>query len=125
MIVYHLSFIHNNLLNWVLSDNTLSNTAVNATQTTTSWAETILVVFIVFTMASIKQCPGTSEARTSRSNINKCPTLDNYHCLKTEDGQLRELCTRPIWIEAGKFKKKTILINVNFVFYRKLQPWFA
>lgn len=56
-------------------------------------------------MASIEQCPGTSEARTSRSNINKCPTLDNYHCLKTEDGQLRELCTSPIWIEAGKFKK--------------------
>nr|XP_034336965.1 uncharacterized protein LOC105317832 isoform X4 [Crassostrea gigas] len=53
-------------------------------------------------MASIKQCPGTSEDRTSRSNINKCPTLDNYHCLKTEDGQLRELCTSPIWIEAGK-----------------------
>lgn len=110
MIVYHLSFIHNNLLNCVLSDNTRSNTAVNATQTTTSWAETILVVFIVFfTMASIKQCPGTSEDRTSRSNINKCPTLDNYHCLKTEDGQLRELCTSPIWIEAGKFKKKLFL----------------
>lgn len=61
-------------------------------------------------MASIEQCPGTSEARTSRSNINKCPTLDNYHCLKTEDGQLRELCTSPIWIEAGKFKKKPLFL---------------
>uniref|UniRef100_K1RFZ6 Uncharacterized protein n=1 Tax=Magallana gigas TaxID=29159 RepID=K1RFZ6_MAGGI len=59
-------------------------------------------------MASIKQCPGTSEDRTSRSNINKCPTLDNYHCLKTEDGQLRELCTSPIWIEAD-FGPWTIL----------------
>lgn len=76
-------------------------------------------------MTSIEQCPGTSEARTLRSNIKKCPTLDNYHCLKTEGGQLRELCTSPIWIEAGKFKKETILIYVNFVFYRKLQPWFA
>lgn len=68
-------------------------------------------------MASIKQCQGTSEDRTLRSNIYKCPTLDNYHCLKTEDGQLRELCTSPIWIEAGKLKKNpTILKSVNSVF---------
>ncbi|XP_052718970.1 uncharacterized protein LOC128190809 [Crassostrea angulata] len=53
-------------------------------------------------MVAIEQCSNTSEERTSRSNINKCPTLENYHCLKTEDGQLRELCTSPIWIEAGK-----------------------
>lgn len=70
-------------------------------------------------MASIEQCPGTSEARTSRSNINKCPTLDNYHCLKTEDGQLRELCTSPIWIEAGRLIKQPILIQIPIAAYIK------
>lgn len=59
-------------------------------------------------MVAIEQCSNTSEERTSRSNINKCPTLENYHCLKTEDGQLRELCTSPIWIEAGRLNNLSL-----------------
>nr|XP_022344272.1 uncharacterized protein LOC111137210 [Crassostrea virginica] len=51
----------------------------------------------------LRLCPLTTESRSLRSRQIQCDGVNNYHCLKSvNDGQLRELCTSPIWIEAGK-----------------------
>ncbi|XP_065933979.1 uncharacterized protein [Magallana gigas] len=50
-------------------------------------------------MDFVKQCPNTYKSRISRFRINNCSTLDSYHCLKTEDNGLREICISPIWME--------------------------
>lgn len=50
-------------------------------------------------MDFVKQCPNTYESRISRFRINNCSTLDSYHCLKTDDNGLREICISPIWME--------------------------
>lgn len=71
----------------------------------------IYVHWRFFTMDFVKQCPNTYELRISRSRINNCSTLDSYHCLKTEDNGLRELCISPIWIKGGR------LYLIKFVFF--------
>lgn len=102
--------IHNNLWNCILSDTKYQIPQVyKAVYKAHTRLHFFGFFFLIFsTMVAVKQCPNTSEVRTSRSNINKCQTLENYHCLKTEDGQLRELCTSPIWIEAGRLNNLSL-----------------
>lgn len=75
-------------------------------------------------MVAIEQCPTTLGGRTSRSDINKCPSLDNYHCLKTEDGQLRELCTSPIWIEAGRLNSLSLYKSKKTAYIKAVKHCF-
>nr|XP_022338815.1 uncharacterized protein LOC111134236 isoform X3 [Crassostrea virginica] len=54
-------------------------------------------------MEPIHQCPLSTKERSIRSGQVQCDDVNSYHCLgSAADGQLRELCTSPIWIEAGK-----------------------
>ncbi|XP_062577027.1 uncharacterized protein LOC134238927 [Saccostrea cucullata] len=53
-------------------------------------------------MSYISECPVTESAWNQRSVVKACSPPGNYHCVRTQDGGIRELCTHPIWMQAGK-----------------------
>uniref|UniRef100_A0A8W8N5Y5 Uncharacterized protein n=1 Tax=Magallana gigas TaxID=29159 RepID=A0A8W8N5Y5_MAGGI len=48
----------------------------------------------------VKNCPLTFLDWSSRA-VSTCSNEENYHCVEDEYSRIVEVCTVPIWIEAG------------------------
>lgn len=79
-------------------------------------------------MEPIHQCPLSTKERSIRSGQVQCDDVNSYHCLgSAADGQLRELCTSPIWIEAGIVRLSLYFVlrmrsQIKFYKQSKLKP---